>query len=97
MRRMPRRGAGPLTGSNRRSDARGRGVRLELGQVALAGAIGQLDPQKTTVVVCRSGNRSELATLMLRARGFENTAVLDEGILVWRELGHPVEGESVGE
>jgi len=33
----------------------------------------------------------------LRARGFENTAVLDEGILVWRELGHPVEGESVGE
>ena len=33
----------------------------------------------------------------LRERGYRNTAVLDEGILVWRELGHPVEGESVGE
>jgi len=33
----------------------------------------------------------------LRERGYANTAVLDEGILVWRELGHPVEGESVGE
>lgn len=33
----------------------------------------------------------------LRERGFANTAVLDEGILVWRDLGHPVEGDSVGE
>lgn len=32
----------------------------------------------------------------LRERGFENTAVLDEGVLVWRDLGYPVEGESVG-
>src|SRR5262245_65698028 len=28
----------------------------------LAGAIGQLDDSRTTVVVCRSGSRSELAT-----------------------------------
>ncbi len=34
----------------------------------LAGAIGQLDDSRTTVVVCRSGSRSELATLMLRAQ-----------------------------
>jgi cytochrome c oxidase cbb3-type subunit 3 len=33
----------------------------------------------------------------LRERGFRNTAVLDEGILVWRELGFPVEGDSVEE
>lgn len=31
----------------------------------------------------------------LRERGFEHTAVLDEGIFVWRDLGHPVEGTSV--
>jgi rhodanese-related sulfurtransferase len=37
----------------------------------LAGATGELDPGRTTVVVCRSGNRSELATLMLQARGFD--------------------------
>lgn len=30
----------------------------------------------------------------LRERGFEHTAVLDEGIFVWRDLGHPVEGTS---
>lgn len=33
----------------------------------------------------------------LRERGFPHTAVLDEGILVWRELGHPVEGDAVEE
>lgn len=33
----------------------------------------------------------------LRERGFEHTAVLDEGILVWRELGFPVAGDSVEE
>jgi cytochrome c oxidase cbb3-type subunit 3/ubiquinol-cytochrome c reductase cytochrome c subunit len=31
----------------------------------------------------------------LRARGYRNTAVLDEGILVWRDRGYPLEGESV--
>lgn len=33
----------------------------------------------------------------LRERGYAHTAVLDEGILVWRELGHPVEGDAVEE
>src|SRR6266545_6465830 len=37
----------------------------------LAGSTGELDTDRTTVVVCRSGNRSELATLMLQARGFD--------------------------
>jgi cytochrome c oxidase cbb3-type subunit 3/ubiquinol-cytochrome c reductase cytochrome c subunit len=30
----------------------------------------------------------------LRGRGFKNTAVLDEGILVWQHRGYPVAGES---
>ena len=55
----------------------------------LAGAIGQLDPQKTTVVVCRSGNRSELATLMLRARGFE-AFNLAHGLEEWADQGRPL-------
>lgn len=45
-------------------------IHLPLNSI-LAGAIAELDPAKTTVVVCRSGNRSELATLMLQAKGFE--------------------------
>jgi cytochrome c oxidase cbb3-type subunit 3 len=31
----------------------------------------------------------------LRRNGYPNTAVLDEGILVWRNLGYPLEGEAV--
>jgi cytochrome c oxidase cbb3-type subunit 3 len=31
----------------------------------------------------------------LRRRGFPRTAVLDEGILFWRQQGYPVEGEAV--
>lgn len=30
----------------------------------------------------------------LRRRGYKHTAVLDEGILVWNQLGYPTEGES---
>lgn len=52
----------------------------------LAGATGELDPQKPTVVVCRSGNRSELATLMLRARGFD-AVNLERGLEEWAAEG----------
>jgi rhodanese-related sulfurtransferase len=55
----------------------------------LAGQLGDLDPSKTTVVVCRSGNRSELATLMLRARGFE-AYNLQRGLEEWAAEGLPL-------
>jgi rhodanese-related sulfurtransferase len=55
----------------------------------LAGATGQLDESRTTVVVCRSGNRSELATHMLRARGFE-AYNLERGLEEWAKQGHPL-------
>jgi rhodanese-related sulfurtransferase len=55
----------------------------------LAGATGELDAAKTTVVVCRSGNRSELATLMLRARGFD-AHNLQGGLEEWEAEGRPL-------
>ena len=55
----------------------------------LAGATGQLDAEKTTVVVCRSGNRSELASLMLQARGF-TTHNLERGLEEWHAEGLPL-------
>lgn len=55
----------------------------------LAGETGELDPAKTTVVVCRSGNRSELATLMLRARGVD-AYNLEHGLEEWFEQGRPL-------
>ncbi len=52
----------------------------------MAGATGDLDPDKPVVVVCRSGNRSELATLMLQARGFE-AHNLEGGLEEWTRQG----------
>ncbi len=55
----------------------------------LAGEVGGLDAEKTTVVVCRSGSRSELATLMLQARGFE-AYNLGRGLEEWEAEGRPL-------
>lgn len=55
----------------------------------LAGSIGGLDAARTTVVVCRSGNRSELASLMLQARGFE-AFNLERGLEEWEAQGRPL-------
>lgn len=54
----------------------------------MAGATGDLDPSRPVVVVCRSGNRSELATLMLQARGFE-AYNLEGGMELWEREGLP--------
>jgi rhodanese-related sulfurtransferase len=48
----------------------------------------QLDPNKPVAVVCRSGNRSELASLMLKARGFEAYNIRD-GMEGWDREGLP--------
>ena len=55
----------------------------------LAGSIEALNPDATTVVVCRSGNRSELATLMLQARGFD-AHNLAGGLEEWQAEGRPL-------
>jgi rhodanese-related sulfurtransferase len=55
----------------------------------LAGAVDQLDPKKETVVVCRSGNRSELGALMLQARGF-TAHNLERGLEEWAAEGRPL-------
>jgi rhodanese-related sulfurtransferase len=54
----------------------------------MAGATGQLDATRPVVVVCRSGNRSELGTLMLQARGFE-AHNLEGGMEEWEREGLP--------
>lgn len=54
----------------------------------MAGVTGDLDPGRPVVVVCRTGNRSELATLMLQARGFE-AYNLEGGMEEWAREGLP--------
>lgn len=55
----------------------------------MAGATGELDQTRPVVVVCRSGNRSELGMLMLRARGFE-AHNLEGGLERWIQEGLPI-------
>jgi rhodanese-related sulfurtransferase len=56
----------------------------------MAGAGGDLDKAKPIAVICRSGNRSELATMMLQARGYDATNV-EGGMEAWASAGLPFE------
>ncbi len=54
----------------------------------LAGAGSDLDKQRPIAVICRTGNRSELATMMLQARGFDAYNVAG-GMEAWAAEGLP--------
>jgi rhodanese-related sulfurtransferase len=54
----------------------------------MAGAGPDLDGARPIAVICRSGNRSELATMMLQARGFEAYNV-EGGMEEWAREGLP--------
>ena len=45
--------------------------------------LGELDPQATTVVICRSGGRSLQVARFLSGRGFGSVLNLAGGILAW--------------
>ncbi len=45
---------------------------------------GELGPDDTLVIYCRSGARSAWATRQLMERGFENVYNLSGGVLGWR-------------
>lgn len=54
----------------------------------MAGAGSDLDHAKPIAVICRSGNRSELATMMFRARDFDAYNV-EGGMERWFREGFP--------
>ena len=61
----------------------------------MAGAGNDLDPDKPVAVICRTGNRSELASVMLQARGYDATNV-EGGMEAWEAAGLPFKGEDGG-
>jgi rhodanese-related sulfurtransferase len=63
---------------------------IPLAQVMAGQEQGRLDPSRPVVVVCRTGNRSELASVMLQARGFE-AHNLEGGMEAWAAAGLPFE------
>jgi len=56
----------------------------------MSGTGPTLDPSKPVAAICRSGNRSELATMMLQARGFEAHNI-EGGMEAWESAGLPFE------
>lgn len=57
----------------------------------LALRVGELPTDRPIVVVCRSGNRSQVAAEMLARQGFTNLYNLQGGIIAWRRAGLPVQ------
>lgn len=51
--------------------------------------IEELPKDQPIVVVCRSGNRSQVACEQLAATGFENLANLSGGMIDWKRHGFP--------
>lgn len=54
---------------------------IPMGQIAER--LGELDPQRETVVICRSGGRSAEVARFLSAQGFKSVYNLTGGILAW--------------
>ena len=54
----------------------------------MAGPTTELDQARPVVCVCRSGNRSELASVMLRARGYD-AHNMQGGMEAWEAAGLP--------
>lgn len=52
--------------------------------------IGELDPEATYAVYCRTANRSKAAMETMAGAGFTNLKELDGGIVAWQRQGLPV-------
>ena len=56
-------------------------LHIPMGQIE--GRLGELDPSRETVVICRSGGRSLEVARFLEHKGFVSVANLAGGILAW--------------
>jgi rhodanese-related sulfurtransferase len=70
-------------------------IHIPLNAIMAGAERGRLDSSKPVYVVCRSGNRSELASVMLRARGFD-AHNMEGGMERWEQLGLPFSAEGGG-
>jgi rhodanese-related sulfurtransferase len=62
-------------------------VHIPMGE--LSDRISELDPQKETVVICRSGGRSAQVADFLQRQGFGKVFNLSGGILAWSRVIDP--------
>ncbi|MFG3530339.1 rhodanese-like domain-containing protein [Streptomyces sp. NPDC047917] len=71
-------------------------VHAPLSALVAGAALPQAAQGRPLVVICRSGNRSQKAADLLRARGVEVVDVKG-GMQQWAAAGHPVVGASGNE
>ena len=62
-------------------------VHIPMGEIS--DRIGELDPKKETVVICRSGGRSAQVADFLERQGFVKVFNLSGGILTWSRVIDP--------
>jgi rhodanese-related sulfurtransferase len=62
-------------------------VHIPMGEIS--DRIGELDPKKETVVICRSGGRSAQVADFLERQGFAKVFNLSGGILAWSRVIDP--------
>jgi rhodanese-related sulfurtransferase len=62
---------------------------IPLGQ--LSQRLAEVPKDKPIVVVCRSGNRSDVGRDKLLAAGYSDVTSMDGGVSTWRTKGYPVE------
>ncbi len=62
-------------------------VHIPMGEIS--DRLSELDPNKETVVICRSGGRSAQVAQYLERQGFEKVFNLSGGILAWSRVIDP--------
>jgi rhodanese-related sulfurtransferase len=70
-------------------------IHIPLSQVMSGAEQDRLDRSKPVAVICRSGNRSELAAVMLQARGYEAHNV-EGGMEAWAATALPFSASDGG-
>jgi phage shock protein E len=53
--------------------------------------LAEIPKDKTVIVTCHTGNRSNQAAQLLRQKGYDNIHNMLGGIVAWEQAGYPVE------
>lgn len=65
-------------------------VNIDFYAADFADRVAALDRETSYVMYCRSGNRSEVASTLMRDLGFVDVAELEGGVLSWASTGLPL-------
>jgi rhodanese-related sulfurtransferase len=68
-----------------------KGASLSTLQTDLDPYLDSLDKDQNYVFICRSGNRSGIATQMAESKGFKHSYNMKGGMIAWKALGFEVQ------